>query len=86
MDIHTDTLVKHPENEIFLYGGGSCRQKAVPFSHNPAVYEKNVAGFEQLKGATLGATSGETNSKKNPPGNQQVKYQVRQVSPIFWLS
>jgi len=86
MDIHTGTLVKHPENEIFLYGGGSCRQKAVPFSHNPAVYKKNVAGFEQLKGATLGETSGETNSKKNHTGNQRVKCQVRQVLPIFWLS
>jgi len=47
MDIHTDILDKYPENVIFFYGGSSCRQKAVPFSHNPAVYEKNVAGYGQ---------------------------------------
>jgi hypothetical protein len=47
MDIHTDTLDKHPESVIIFYGGRSCFEKAVPFSQNPAGYEKNVAGLGQ---------------------------------------
>ena len=102
MDIHTDILDKHPENVILFYGGSSCCQKAVPFSRNPAVYEKNVAGLGRkpplfrnriiihnlagaLKSATSGEASSETNSKKNHPGNQRVKCQVCQVSPIVWI-
>ena len=89
MDIHTDTLDKHPESAIFLYGGRSCRQKAVPFSQNPAGYEKNVAGLAHLSPQTLGvaysATSGATGFEKNAPENQRVKCRVRQVSPVVWI-